>query len=407
MVAVLLLGTQASAAMPGNGSEPARWITTATTGGPFAQSPNLSAFGDGSAFALFDGARAQPGEEGATGVGVIRSRDAGRTWDAPLTQPSFGGGGSVLAMADGRTGFFASGDVVSRTQDGASSWARLTVPRAVRKGAEYATAVAAGGGGRAALLAKDGFEFANGCPYLLRSTPLQLTGDGGRSWATRSLPFTSYPIHAELAGPKRAVVTTFPYDYEEPVRDGDSCSVGGGLLNQVRHLVTSDAGRSWRTVQDCQVPCVAAWSDPATLMIVRRDGTVVASRDGGKTLRPLGRLPGVSAEAGQYVHAIDFLDRRIGYAAVYGAGTFRTDDGGKTWVLERREVEGAGVGTFADVAAIDGLRAVAASTSGIHARIADPLPLATRSTPATAAAGVGLRLDGTLALPGHRIPRAR
>jgi hypothetical protein len=262
--------------------------------------------------------------------------------------------------------------------------------------------------GAAAVLAKDGAEFADGCPYLLRRTPIQFTADRGARWTARSLPFTSFPIRAEMATPSRAVVTTFPYDYEEPVRKGNSCSVGGGLLTEVRHMVTDDSGRSWRAVHECRVPCVAAWADASTLVIVRRDGSVLSAGAGGAPLRPVGRLPGVSAEDGQYVHAIDFLNRRIGYAAVYGAGTFRTDDGGKTWVLERRELEGAGVGIFADVAAIDPVRAVAASTSGIHARIADPLPVAAAANPhrRLGVTPTGrLRLDGTLLLPTHRTRR--
>lgn len=407
--AVLALAAQAQAATPASGADAGRWVTTATTGAPLAQSPNLSAFGDGSAFALADGVRVQPGDDGATGLGVVRSRDGGRTWDAPLTQPASAGVPS-LAMADGRTGFFASGHLLSRTDDGAGTWKQLPVPAAVPGGAEYATALGAAAGG-AAVLAKDGFEVRDGCPYMLRRTPLQFTANRGGRWALRPLPFTSYPINVELAAASRAVVTTFPYEYEEPVRSDDGCSVGGGLLTQVRHMVTDDAGRSWRTADDCHVPCVAGWADASTLVVVHRDGQVLSAGPGRGPLRPVGRLPGVSADAGQYVHAIDFLNRRVGYAAVYGAGTFRTDDGGKSWVLERREVEGAGVGSFGDVAAIDAVRAVAASTSGIHARIADPLPRPqTDADPrrgGSRAVGQRLRVDGTLVLPTHRAPLPR
>ena len=405
--AAALIGLHAQAAAAGPESAPARWVPSATTGGPFAQFPNLSAFRDGSAFALVDGVQLQPGEDGATGVGVLRSRDGGRSWDAPLTQPSFQGQ-PLLAMASGKVGFFASGDVVSRTDDGATSWKRLAPPRAVPRGVEFASAVDATAGGRVAAIAKNGFEFADGCPYLLRRTPVQLSTDGGRSWAARPLPFTSYPTGVELASPARAVVTSYPYDYEEPVRNGDSCSVGGNVLREVRHSVTQDGGRTWRTAHECQAPCATTWADARTLVVVERDGTVLASRDAGRTLRRVGQLPGASAEQGRYVHAVDFLDARIGYAGVYGAGTFRTADGGRTWVLERPEVEAGGIGTFADVAPVDGLRAVAAGTSGIHARVADPLA-AGRPAPVSAGPDVAAAerpagqphfgVDGTLVLP--------
>lgn len=405
--AVLVLAAQAQAVTTAPSADAGRWVTTATTGAPFAQFPNLSAFEDGSAFALADGVQVQPADDGATGVGVIRSSDGGRTWNAPLTQPAFSGM-PVLAMGDGRTGFFASGHLLSRTEDGAGTWQQLAVPAAVPRGPEYATALGTAAGGAAAAVAKDGFEILDGCPYQLRRTPVQFTGDRGARWALRPLPFTSYPINVELASDRRAVVTTYPYEYEEPVREGDSCSVGGGLLTQVRHVVTDDAGLHWRTVDDCRVPCVAGWADASTLVVVRRDGEVLAAGPGVTPLRPVGRLPGVSADSGQYVHAIDFLNPRIGYAAVYGAGTFRTDDGGKSWVLERREIEGGGVGTFGDVAAIDPIRAVAASTSGIHARIADPLPGprvdAPRARHGQPAAADRLRVDGTLVLSRHRTP---
>lgn len=409
--AVLVLATHAQAVTRAPGSDAARWVTAATTGAPLGQFPNLSAFEDGSAFALVDGVQVQPGEDGATGVGVIRSRDGGLTWDAPLTQPAFSGGRPLLAMGDGRNGFFASDHLLSRTQDGASTWQQLSVPPAVPRGFEYANALGTAAGGAAAVVAKDGFELIDGCPYQLRRTPMQFTSDRGARWALRPLPLTSYPRSVELASATRAVVTTYPYEYEEPVRDDDGCSVGGELLTQVRHIITDDAGRHWRTVDDCRVPCVAGWADPSTLVVVRRDGQVLVAGPGATPLRPIGRLPGVSADNEQYVHAIDFLNRRIGYAAVYGAGTFRTADGGRTWILERREVEGENVGAFADVAAIDAVRAVAASTSGIHARIADPLaerdaaPHLPHARHRSSSALLRIDVDGTLRLPTHRTQR--
>lgn len=389
-----------------------RWTPTMTTASPSGHQAQLAGFADGTVFALADGPQVQPDANGATGVGVLRSRDGGASWRAPLAQPAFSGL-PVLAMADASRGLFASGGLLSRTDDAAESWQQLALPTTVRDGGDYTTAASVLPGGRVAALAKDGFEVQDGCPLQLRTTPLQLTADGGRTWRTARLPFTSVPTDVQLVTARRAVVTAYPYAASAPVREGSSCSVGGGTLRDVVHVVTDDAGRTWRTALRCVAPCVAGWADPTTLVVVRADGSVLRSTDAGRRFVRTGSLPAITATGPTYVHAVDWLSSRVGYAAVYGAGTFRTTDGGRTWALDRSEPEASQVGSFADVVAVDVVRAVAASTTGLHARGAGPLaalPVGGQpareqaAEPAATVDGVHrVLLDGTLRLPRRTV----
>lgn len=409
--ALALLAAGALVATAGASSaadERSRWLPTAPTGVPVAHEAQLAAFPDGTAFALAGGQQAQADEDDSAGIGILRSDNGGLTWDAPLTQPAFAGL-PVLAMADSRRGFFASGRLVSRTDDAASTWRVLTVPFLTKSMSDGVDAASALTGGQHALLVKSGFEFReDGCPVQLTNTPVQVTADGGRTWRPAPMPFTSQAVDAQHATAQRVLVRTFPYERQEPVIDeaeGD-CSVGGGVLRTVRHVVTDDAGRSWRSVLDCAAPCVATWADSQTLVVVRADGSTLVSSDAGRTLRAAGSLAGANAADQKYVHAVDFLNPKIGYASVYNAGTYRTADGGKTWALERAEPEATQFGTFADAVAIDATRAVAVSTTGFFARIADPLPgpAMVNESPLVGAPTpiAGLQLDGRMVLPTHQ-----
>lgn len=339
------------------------WTPTYTAGVSMPNVPSLNAFRDGSVFAVIDGYR------------VTRSRDGGKTWTAEaLEQPTNGGGFQMpLSMATPDVGYAASATFLSRTRDGAQTWQNVRVPFVTTVQFESIAALATADRGNTVVVAKTGSEFIDdNCPDMLRYTPVQVSRDAGRTWRRSDLGFPSQPRSLEMHDRLRGTLTVFPTKYEAPVKAEDgSCSGGGGeRLTRIRVMRTVDGGRSWQRSFACSTPCSATWVNDKRLVVAETNGAVYVSGDRGTSYRRLGTVFTAADGEKKYLHDIDFAGSKIGYAAVYGSGTYRTTDGGRTWRLERMEPGEVGVGLFNvnGVAAFGPEGAVAASTTALSTR---------------------------------------
>ncbi len=366
---VVLLVAVVVATVAPVGASTAAWTPTYTAGVSMPNVPSLNAFRDGSVFAVIDGYR------------VTRSRDGGVTWTASLEQPTNGGGFQMpLSMATPNIGYAASASFLSRTRDGAETWRNVRVPFVTKSHSESIEALATTDRGRTVVLAKNGFEFVDeagpqhlqGCPDMLRSTPIQVTRNAGRTWQRSDLGFPSQPRAVEMHDRLRGTLLVFPKKYEPPVKaeDGGCASGSGERLTRIRVMTTVDGGRTWRRSFACSTACAATWVNDRRLVVAETDGSLHVSDDRGASYRRLGTVFTAADGERKFLHAIDFATRKVGYAAVYGNGTYRTADGGRTWALERMEPGEVGVGLFNvnDVAAVGSAGAVAASTTALSTR---------------------------------------
>jgi photosystem II stability/assembly factor-like uncharacterized protein len=113
-----------------------------------------------------------------------------------------------------------------------------------------------------------------------------------------------------------------------------------------------------------------AMSDPRTIVVGQSDGQVLVSSNRGKSFEPAGYLgpPGGDGIHLWWVNGIEFADEDVGYAVVMGGGTWRSEDGGRSWGFEPSSQTAWGV-AFGDVAVADREHAIAGGPNTIVARL--------------------------------------
>jgi hypothetical protein len=134
---------------------------------------------------------------------------------------------------------------------------------------------------------------------------LLVSRDGGRSWRERTSPGEAADIAPNPRDPERLLASTsdglrVSDDGGENWREGDlepaallawsgtarafAVDAAGGVY------VSADGGRAWKQAGTVQGPPAAFTADRSgTLYVARQDGSVDASTDGGRTWRPRSR----------------------------------------------------------------------------------------------------------------------
>lgn len=142
-----------------------------------------------------------------------------------------------------------------------------------------------------------GSDFESGEAALLVSS------DGGRGWEQRTPPepLVALAIH--------------PRDANRVVASGE-----GGLY------ASTDGGAGWRPVSS--EAGLLAWPSSEALFLVRPDGTVQSSPDGGRSWSSVGRVGGRPA-------AFDNAGADL-YIALHDGTIKRSEDGGRNWTLRSR-----------------------------------------------------------------------
>lgn len=270
------------------------------------------------------------GESGS----IARTTDGGLTWTA--VSSSITGLLRGVAFANPSVGVIAGGspDSVLRTTDGGVSWTEVRVGT----GLPSPSVIAFNGNGGGVLIGQESAHLTsdNGVTwtpvslyvgYLLRTVTyassdvvLVASGggfyrstDGGRTWATVSLPIVV------------SQVTSIAF---QTATTGVAVTMQGGVIRTV------DAGATWTIVVPDNPALLAGLEGVA----IRADGSAVAVGANGVTLR--------SSDAGltwtswperlaSYWNAVAFGDERYGIAvgtSSSGAAIARTADGGRTWM---------------------------------------------------------------------------
>lgn len=143
---------------------------------------------------------------------------------------------------------------------------------------------------------------------------LYLTRNGGESWELRGVGAGSAALAfygVRFLDPKRGLLA------------GLDPAAGKAVLFE-----TSDGGDSWNRRED--LPPARGFADAvafpsASVGFIGGLGTILATRDGGKTWK-------VSHEpAGGFVRDLFFLDERTGWAVGHNGLVLRTRNGGETW----------------------------------------------------------------------------
>ena len=257
---------------------------------------DLLAWGTGGAWSSHDGGATWQPRKLADGVqDVVAVAASGRSWWV-VQAPSGGDAGD---------------DVVMQSDDGGSTFLALGGP--------------IDGGVRAAARARAS------AAVLLYDDHLDVTADGGATWARRPRPCPSGPFAygtgAIAAAPDGVLWMAC----------GTEPSAGAQLKALYR---SADAGRTWSLVEDCSElpPAGCSWpggeygylvtlaspSASAVWMGLAR-AALVGTLDGGKTwtVPPTG-----GGDLG--VSQIEFVDALHGWAVIERA-VWRTVDGGRTW----------------------------------------------------------------------------
>jgi hypothetical protein len=402
---------------------------------------NLSAFPDGTAYATVGTVTQASLGIDAHSVGFFKSTDFGQTWAA--AQPPAWAAGSTATTnlyvrfatsAVGYATYNAPQDLprdptghldktlctqlssTFRTTDGGAHWTALCEPRLPdgRAFSPAASPLAVAQDGRTVLMAGFGATWRdeNDCDVPLGG--VAFSTDAGTTWRQSYLPKGWSPGWMVRAYDSRTAAVVAYWSETEP-----GCG-SEGTRNGV--FVTHDSGRTWRLALDCptQPLCASvAFVTRDRLLVGHTDGTMHVSDDGGLHWRHAQRLydeanDSAVAAGGDpdqrnifWVQAMSFADGVHGYASTRGAGTWRTDDGGRHWVQERSH-ECAyypfGVGDNA-TATTD--VSVTGGPGTFSARSASPAPAGPCHPPtvnlplpsavaATTPLGV-LRLDGTIA----------
>lgn len=144
--------------------------------------------------------------------------------------------------------------------------------------------------------------YGYGTDYESRQPGLLVSDDGGRAWQERTPPEPLLSLAID------------PDDPDHAVGSGD-----GGLYS------SSDAGGTWRPLADDAG--LLAWTETAGLFVVRFDGVVARSGDGGRTWESTGSVRGKPAA---FEHAGDEL-----YVALHD-GTVKRSRDGRMWHLRSR-----------------------------------------------------------------------
>ena len=262
--------------------------------------------------------------------GLLESADWGRSWQ-PTALPKGVAEVTRMSFASFTKGYISDGNDVYRTTDSASSWTELPTPPGP-EGSGPSPFIdgleAVPGTGR---VVASGWTFAgSGCDQ--RRTDHAIYRFRGGEWRTTTLPYPASVYEIEFLDSKNGLILAHKFEREE----------GGSDCNHVTRtaksfvLLTRDGGRTFKKIH------VSAFVDEHPVMAVAmptedrivlglRDGSILISRNGGRSFRPSDGLSG--APSGR-LDALDFSSPDVGYAGSNGIGAWRTTDGGRTWAQE-------------------------------------------------------------------------
>ncbi len=334
-----------TASLPGSAvAAPGAWVLTARA--PDEEAGEVSVFADGSAFV-----HAWSGE-------FYTSRDFGLTWTVTDRRDLV-----EITMGSPKLGYAATGGGLRRTTDGGRTWRAVALPSpGDGRHDTFMLGIGTALGGRFAAAASVPYRMlAPGCSAAPERVELVLTTNGGKAWRRRPLPGVGHPVQVSFATAQDGLVAVVdnmnslvPCDW----------SLGG---NSATIYVTHDGGRSFRRVLSCDICWNAIMLGPDEIVAVENGGRVHHSTDGGSTFRVASTVVGLP-EFPLAVWALAAAGDGSLAALLNNGGTAWAPGPAGPWVLERVPSTAVKPGGAGDIA-LAGDRGVLLDAGGIHARV--------------------------------------
>ncbi|MGH2753025.1 MAG: WD40/YVTN/BNR-like repeat-containing protein, partial [Actinomycetota bacterium] len=116
-----------------------------------------------------------------------------------------------------------------------------------------------------------------------------------------------------------------------------------------------------------------AMATPSRIVLGSQGGKILLSTNQGRSFREVEFLRNEAGEAtntnvGWPIDGLVFGTKKVGYAGTNGRGTWRTEDGGRTWFREPSAQSAAGL-NIGDVAAAGPHRALAGGAHAVARRV--------------------------------------
>ena len=305
----------------------------------------------------------------STGNGTFfKTSDGGQTW-LPLPTPGLTTE-ARLTFGSPDVGFMGLFPDVYRTVDGGLTWGSLgSIPRDSESDQPFRIdALEAIPGTDEVVVSAWTFINPEGCRQE-RIHVLARTVDD--EWLTTPLDFPASTYEVEFLDRNNGLVLVHKM---EEVASADECNYAIATRSS-QVLLTRDGGLTYKRIHEADFEdegavVAVAMPTPRRIVLGMRSGEILVSDNGGRWFRETARLDPPDGSVGGFIDAIDFGTPKIGYAGTNGIGMWRTDDGGRSWVLEASSVETTSVAeeAFRGSIAATGRYSALASGPGIILR---------------------------------------
>jgi photosystem II stability/assembly factor-like uncharacterized protein len=269
-------------------------------------------------------------------TGIFTSRDGGGSWSGSAFPPFKVNDWHALAMQPGNPNVLLADLTCSnsliRSQDAGLSWARVSVASQTEQVA-FRTIVFAPSEPQTVYVGTTGYFSCGGFDKTQPGLGIQVSNDGGRSWAFAN------DVHTQDASVSQLVV--------DPQ---DAKTVYAATFNR-GFLKTTDGGMTWlplapQFTKDSPLISVSISPvDPQLLFFGRNRAGLLRSEDAGKTWKMVSS--GLNPEATVTSIVFDPTNPQVLFLADSSSGVYRSANGGKTWKAVNQGLEQRSVNSLA------------------------------------------------------------
>lgn len=284
------------------------------------------------------------------------SPDGGRVWTPRPPLPD-AGGTTTMDFGSPELGYALSNGQLFESTDLGVTWSPVEAPSFRvdwKEGLPVMSHLYAVPGTRKLVVVGTMAPKVNGCPTPPEETVL-FHGSPGR-WKQTTIPFYAQPFEVEFLNARVGLVALV----EMKLSQTNAC---GYQASGQRYSVmkTTNGGKTFTEIYS--VPQAedgvlsVAMPSPRSIFLGMDSGKVLRSTDGGRMFEEAIDLAARTGRPGLWVDEITFSDDLIGYVGSNGMGTWRTFDGGTTWVQEtsHQAAPGLNIGDLVAVGPNDAL----------------------------------------------------
>ncbi|HEX2294551.1 MAG TPA: hypothetical protein VHN37_04510 [Actinomycetota bacterium] len=336
-----LLGASGASAQPSQGE--GVWVPTLHV------SPQgkveLELFRDGTAFAHNTG-----------DASFWYSPNGGRVWTPRPPLPA-NGATPQMDFSSPERGYAMSNGQLFESTDLGLTWKPVSAPSfdvTWEEGLSVLSDLEAVKGSRKLVILGHKVPKVDECPTLGEETAVFYGTPG--NWKSTKIPFPSVTWEVEFLNERVGLLSLV----ETKLSRTTSC---GFQATGYRYSVqkTTDGGRTFEEIysvlQEEDGVLSVAIPTPRKIFLGMDSGRVLRSTDGGRTFEEAIDLVAETGRPGLWVDQITFANPLVGYVGSNAMGTWRTFDGGRTWVheLSHQNAPGLNIGDLVAVGPNDAL----------------------------------------------------